>query len=165
MNKLHSYFINIDLILLLNKLNHTIGNATLVQVSYNSCQITYECTVVGKSTGITIWNGSALSGCTRTEIELVHAEGRYMTEMSCKSDTLAIVARGISVTSGNITEDDTNSYINLYTSQLQITVIPELTGKSIECVYEDIDTTIVRSGPLTIPRPGMQNYGKEIASF
>ena len=97
-------------------------------MSTNPCNcldqtLTYECTVIGDPGGATIWTGTALN-CPSDEIVLLH---RRFTESdgairSCNNGTT--VAQGFSV------QD------NLYTSQLNVTIVPNVARKSIMCLYD-----------------------------
>ena len=98
--------------------------------------MTFECTVRG--VGI-IWRGSAFNNCSgsnNNEISLQDAIGGNVQER-CNG---SIVGRVVKIESGS------------FTSQLDITISSAVTGKSIECAFQN--TT--RVGSLTIPsEPGM----------
>lgn len=114
------------------------------QTCGNSCQNTYKCTVAGTSYGITVWRGSALSDCDTQEISLLH---RRFTDAHKTCNNGAIVARGISNIAGNGTDSE------WYTSQLTVTVTPELIGKNVECAYDDV-INVTTIGTLNISAPG-----------
>ena len=103
--------------------------------------LTYECTVVGRPSELTIWRGSALSNCETQEVTLVHNQFKT-ARTTC--DNPSIVAMGRDTDNGR------------YTSQLTIMVTDYVIGKSVECAHDDnnITTTI---GSLTITMTG-KNY-------
>ena len=78
--------------------------------------LSYECTVTGTERGATIWTGSAFN-CY--EIVLYHYRFNTGTNRTCNNG--AIVARSLSIEGNN------------YTSQLNVTVIPDTAGKTTEC--------------------------------
>ena len=88
--------------------------------------VTYECIVVGRPREVTVWRGSAFNCLSsNNEIVLLHQpiisnEVYYYT---CNNG--AIAAWIISVDG------------NTYTSQLNVTVTPEIAGKTIECLHDD----------------------------
>ena len=84
--------------------------------------LTYECTVMGEVA--TIWTGSALH-CTSTNNEIVLLHSRFGNGQlnSCRYG--AIVASSLSVEDNN------------YTSQLNVTVTPDIAGKTIECASDN----------------------------
>lgn len=86
----------------------------------------------GRTAGITTWKGTALTECTTGEINLLH--GHFLTaEMTCNERD--IVATGRSIGIGGV-----------YTSQLDVKVKPELIGRTIECVYDNLtNETIINS--------------------
>ena len=80
--------------------------------------LTYECTVMG---GIwTVWTGSAFN-CY--EIALLHS--RFMNTRTYTCNNGAIVAQSLSVEG------------NYYTSQLNVTITPDIIGKTIECIVDN----------------------------
>ena len=101
--------------------------------------LTYECTVVGRPSEITIWRGSALSNCQNNELSLLH---RQFKTASTSCDNPSIVAMGRDTDNGS------------YTSQLTIMVTDDVIGKSVECAHYDnnITTTI---GSLNITVTGI----------
>ena len=88
--------------------------------------LTYECTVVGA--GATIWTGSAFNcSASNYTILLIHnffslAKGDYG---SCNNGD--IVGQSLSVEGNN------------YTSQLNVTVISDTAGRTIECLHDAYD--------------------------
>ena len=96
--------------------------------------LTYECTAMG-IIAVTIWTGSALDCLNpNNEIVLKHVHILYATAF-CNNG--AIVARGLSVVGNN------------YTSQLNVTVTPGISGKTIKCASND--GTIQHLSSWTIP--------------
>ena len=87
--------------------------------------LTYECTVMGEPTGATVWSGSALNCSYHIEIVLLHSHfsSTYGTLRVCNNG--ATVGRSLSVEGNN------------YTSQLNVTVTPDTTGKTIACLYDN----------------------------
>ena len=85
-------------------------------------QLTYRCTVQGDTAGATIWNGTAfLGGCQQNEILLLHRQFTLGSTRICNNG--AIVGQSLGVQG------------NSYTSELNVTITPEITGKTITCAY------------------------------
>lgn len=104
----------------------------------------YECEVIGRPVGITVWRGSALDSCPGQEIGLPHF--RFMTaNVTVMCNNNSISAKGLSVS--NETE------IGCYVSQLTVNVTSEMIGKSIECFHDDVTNTMV-IGSLRVIQPG-----------
>lgn len=104
--------------------------------------MTFECTINDeqKSEGSTVWQGPALSECD--EIILLHTASRSNFITTC-NDTIT----GLSL---NVTEKFNGSDY-LYTSQLDVIVMPEMTGKIIECLYDDgTSESLVASTSLNV---------------
>ena len=81
---------------------------------------------MGSPSGGTVWTGTALN-CVSTNNEIILLHGRFMSHGSYGScNNGAIVARSLS-TDGNY-----------YTSQLNVTVTPDILGKTIECGYDNL---------------------------
>ena len=88
--------------------------------------LTYECTVVGELSGATIWRGTAFN-CPLGEIVLLHSRYAEGTFGECNDE---ILAKTLSV-------DDNN-----YTSQLNVTITPDIAGKTIECGPDENVTSV-----------------------
>ena len=90
--------------------------------------LTYECTAMGG--GSTVWTGTAFN-CPANNNELILIHYRFLlikgTSATCNNG--AIVARSLSV-EGN----------NNYTSQLNVTVTPDIAAKNIKCLYDNGST-------------------------
>ena len=84
--------------------------------------LTYECVVTSGIIGITIWTGTAFNcSSSENEITLLHV---YINRIyTCNNG--AIVARMLSVDGKK------------YTSQLNVTVTPEIAGKTIACIHNN----------------------------
>ena len=74
------------------------------------CTLTYECTVVGRPTGITVWQGSALENCRNQEISLIHYQFGTSVHQTCNNGSIVAVGQEFDSVNGS------------YTSQLNITV-------------------------------------------
>jgi hypothetical protein len=86
-------------------------------------KLTYNCIVQGSPTGATIWSGTAFSGCQQNAILLQHHQ--FTTGGSTGTcNNGAIVGQSLGVQGNN------------YTSQLNVTITPETTGKTITCAYD-----------------------------
>ena len=104
-------------------------------VSTNDCVcpgdiLTYECTVLGGSGGLTVWKGDFFH-CSNgiQQIELVHVqlmEGDFSSR-TCNDGS--IVAKIVRV--------ENDSFI----SQLNVTLTHNITGRSIECISDNGTTT------------------------
>ena len=86
-----------------------------------------ECTVVGRPVGYTVWRGTAFD-CVSGELTLFHSNFTSDSSNVRDCNDGAIVGQGLRV------ED------NCYTSQLNITVRSDMIGKTIKCVYDDVNT-------------------------
>ena len=114
------------------------SKSRLVVVNGCACpgsMLTYECSVEGGSA--TVWQGSAFE-CSNSgdEIVLLHSRFTSGDHKTCNSG--AIVGRSLRV------ED------NYYTSQLIVTVSPELIGRNISCAYDSDDNEEVTVGNTSI---------------
>ena len=97
---------------------------------------TFECTVFGS--GFTIWQGTALSGCQRNEIQLCYCE--YIDSRATgQCNGGKIVAKSVGRTSGNC-----------FTSQLRTAVVEEIINETIECIHLQGVSTTVTVGQSTL---------------
>lgn len=102
--------------------------------------MTYECTVVGGQ--LTVWTGNAfICPSDNDEVALLHSRfnSAYGTNRSCNNGT--IVGQSLSVEGNN------------YTSQLNITVTPDIAGKTVMCSSDNGETTMLIFS-LIIPSTG-----------
>ncbi|MCG8622170.1 MAG: hypothetical protein MJE68_09280 [Proteobacteria bacterium] len=79
--------------------------------------------------GLTIWRGTALSGCQRNEIRLRHSA--YINSQAtgqCNGGEIIAESVGASISE------------NYYTSQLSLAVGEEMVNETIECLYSDLGT-------------------------
>ena len=91
--------------------------------------MSYECTVTGG--GGTVWTGSAFN-CYRYNNEIVLFNSRFDTGTYGTCNNGAIVGRSLSVDGNN------------YTSQLNVTITPDIAGKTIECLnYDKTDDILI----------------------
>ena len=99
--------------------------------------IIYQCSIVGA--GTTVWQGTAFqcSGLNR-HISLRHSKFNTSEKPFGECNNGAITARAIGVVDNN------------YTSQLNVTVSPELNNKTVECVYDNGTEEIVGSDILSL---------------
>ena len=104
--------------------------------------LTYECTVIGEGdAGVTIWKGSAFDNhCEGSKMELQLLHSRYNAtsgEVKFCEDRI-LEARSVKVEN------------NSYTSQLNVTLTSNITGKIIECAYDNgHNTTLIGSLEIT----------------
>ena len=89
---------------------------------------------MGEPRGITVWTGTAFD-CLINKIALLHSRFSDGTFGVCNDG--AIVARSLSV------ED--SSYI----SQLNVTITPEIAGKTIVCVHNNLSDIIIQVSDVT----------------
>ena len=96
----------------------------------------YTCTVQGTIHGSTVWNGTAFSGCPQDEILLSHPLYNHTegTAGTCNN--------------GDIEGQSLGVQGNHYTSQLNVTVTPDIVGKTITCVYDAL--TADHSNDMTL---------------
>ena len=92
-------------------------------------KLIYRCTVQGSPTGVTIWSGTAFSGCPQDDILLQHHQFTQPGGSTGTCNNGAIVGQSLSVQGNN------------YTSQLNVTITPEIAGKTIMCAYDALTTT------------------------
>ena len=87
--------------------------------------------------GITVWRGTAFN-CSQSDNEIILLHTRFQSDAdmlkTCNNGT--IVGRGIRV--------ENNSS---FTSQLNVTVTPDVIGESVECVHDN--ETTIRSSIVT----------------
>ena len=92
--------------------------------------VTYECTVLSGSGGITVWEGDFFHCSSGTQlIELLHIpltsepEGEvFVTQMCNDGDIMGRIIRA-----GN----------NSFTSQLNVTLTSDYAGRDIECISDN----------------------------
>ena len=77
---------------------------------------------MGETRGATVWRGTAFN-CLSQEIVLLHSRFADGTFGVCNGQD--IVAKSVSVNDNN------------YTSQLNVTLTPNIAGKIIECAHDD----------------------------
>ena len=97
--------------------------------------LTYQCSVVGG--GTTVWQGTAFQ-CPglSSHILLRHSKFNASEKTYGECNNGAIVASVIGVVD------------NHYTSQLNVTLSPEMNNRTVECVYDNGIGTIVGSAIL-----------------
>lgn len=132
------------------KLVCTVGASKLLINDTEVCPgriIMFECTVNGSLGDSTVWQGTALSDCEdNNEITLPHIRFENGTLRQCKNGS--ITGRSMRVDDYN-----TSSNYSLYVSQLVIVVQPEMIGKSIKCVHDDISEPTVKIGNISLLSP------------
>ena len=117
-------------------------------MSTNPCNclnqtLIYECTVIGDHGGATVWTGTALN-CPSDEIILLHRRFTQSDGATRSCNNGATVAQSLSV------QD------NLYTSQLNVTIVPNVAGKSIMCFYDGMgDGTDSNASQFSTQIPGI----------
>ena len=119
-----------------------IGNALNQNLWLRSCSeytFTYECTVVGRPSGMTVWRGSAFD-CIQKEIVLLHSQ--------FTSENDGIRAHGV-CNNGSIVGEGRKIENGSYTSQLNVNATSDIIGKTIECVHDEAGNVSV-VGLLTI---------------
>ena len=94
--------------------------------------ITFTCVAIGA--GSTVWRGSAFMRChgsNTKDISLRHTQFNSLDKPRGFCNNGAIVARAVGVDGDN------------YTSQLSVTVSPEMNNKTVECAREFNFTSVV----------------------
>ena len=86
----------------------------------------------------TFWTGTALN-CIGNEITLIHS--RFLSAAG-ECNNGAIVARGVSVQN------------NLYTSQLNVIITPDIAGKTIMCFHDNLNNITLHFSAV-IPTTGL----------
>lgn len=89
----------------------------------------FECEVSGNAIA-TVWSGTAIM-CPATNNEIVLLHSRFNNTTSCSN--------GNNIITGEIIEANGNNYV----SQLNITVIPFLIGKTVKCSRDDGEQSFV----------------------
>ena len=97
--------------------------------------IIYDCSITGP--GTTVWRGSAFN-CTGNEITLRHS--RFESGGTAgECNNRAIVGYSL------------HKVDNSYTSRLNISVITEMNGRSVECIYDNgSNTSLIGRDVITI---------------
>ena len=106
-----------------------IGNRLHLRGNHCNCPgdtLTFECSVVGESYGITIWRGSALGKCEVQEISLRHDRFTELMGARESCNNNSIVGQSLGVENRR------------YSSQLNVTATLDKIGKTIECAYYNI---------------------------
>ena len=123
---------------------HNINSITINIISgytlSNGCvclgdTLTYNCTVMGSFGGATTWRGTALRECQPNDDEIVLLHSRFTMSNGgnfgeCNNGD--IVGRSLGVEGSN------------YSSQLNVTVTPDVIGKNIMCINEATSSEIVQ---------------------
>ena len=89
----------------------------------------YECIVVGDFVGTTVWQGTALNCEVGTVINLLHSEFISQEGAFGNCNDGGIVGCSLRIEN------------NRYTSQLGVVVTNDMSGETIECVYDNGATT------------------------
>ena len=101
--------------------------------------LTFECTVV--DIGSTVWEGSAFEcdGTNYDFIALRHSEFNTSEKPQGVCNNGGIFARAIGVVN------------NRYTSQLMLTMSPEINNRTVECVHDhNLTSTVVDSATILL---------------
>ena len=94
--------------------------------------LTYECTVMGKLRGQSVWSGNVFDNyCTSREISLFH--GDFDSTEGSFGECGEIVARSVRVNN----KTDGNNSVGYFVSQVSFPVSSNTAGKNIECQYDD----------------------------
>lgn len=101
--------------------------------------MTFECEVTGNASS-TVWTGTAfMCPDSNNEITLLHNRFNYTT-------VRGICSNGSNIIIGEIVEANGNNYI----SHLNVTVIPSLIGKTVECMRDDgVNTFVIMNCTIT----------------
>ena len=122
------------------------GSLQLVSTSPCDCldqTLTYECTVMGGPGGATVWTGTALN-CPNDEIVLLHRRFTDLDRAIRSCNNGATVVQSLAI------QD------NLYTSQLTVTIVPNVAGKSFMCFYDGMgDGTGSNASQFSTQIPGI----------
>ena len=101
--------------------------------------LVFSCSVNGG--GATVWKGSVFNchGNNRNEITLRHSEfDNGVSEATGSCNDGNIVAYNIDVTN------------NIYSSQLNVTISPEMHNETVECIQYRVNSTSVTVGAYTL---------------
>ena len=100
--------------------------------------LTYTCTVIGS--GITVWNGTAFTDCSRSTNDIPLRHTQFDSEGASGScNNGAIRAQSVGVTN------------DCYTSQLNVTVSSTPSNKTIQCTHDsNMGSRIIGSSTLHV---------------
>ena len=92
----------------------------------------YECTIAGG--GATLWKGSAFD-CPSVSNEIILRHSEFESENgNCNNEAITADSIGSTMVRNNLT---------CYTSRLNVTVSNEMNSRTIKCIHDSIDTTVV----------------------
>ena len=97
-------------------------------------KLTYRCTVHGEATGATLWYGTAFSGCQQDPEEIL-LQHRHFTQPGGITGTC---------NNRNIVGQSLGVQGNSYTSQLNVTITPDIVGKTITCAYDSLSSDLTQ---------------------
>ena len=90
----------------------------------------------------TVWRGSAFD-CENSNNEITLLHSRFVNGTIGTCNNGSIFGRNIRIENGTC-----------FTSQLSVTITPDMIGKSIECIHDDykyVNVTVTVVGSFTIP--------------
>ena len=103
--------------------------------------------MIGTQFDSTLWSGSAFD-CASNEITLQHS-------LYTDNNTLSARAYGECNKGSIVAQILGIRNINIYVSQLNVTVSDRVIGKTIECFYDNINITAVKVGEKTLRIAGI----------
>ena len=104
--------------------------------------LTLDCTVVGRPFDVTVWGGSAFN-CSLDEIPLRHDRFTSRKGAHGECNNGSIVGQSLGTQNGS------------YTSQLNVTVTPDIIGENIECAHFDGVNTVIGTFTITDSEAGV----------
>ena len=101
--------------------NDKLQAPTNVNCACPSELLTFTCNIIGG--GNTLWNGTTFH-CASNEIILRHSQFSLPAGTSGSCNSGAITGRSVGVTNG------------CYSSELNVTVSPDFSGRTIQCIHD-----------------------------
>jgi hypothetical protein len=108
--------------------------------------LTYECTTVGP--GTTLWRGTAFN-CSAFGNEIALRHTRFTTPDGAYNQ---------SCNNGNITGHSLRVEGEHYTSQIHVMFTPDLLGRTIECIYDNLTSYELIGNSTIAITTGIVNY-------
>ena len=122
---------------------YTASNELPLATNNCTCNFIYQCTVTGR--GGTVWQGSVFH-CDDSDGSLTLLHSQFASEIERECNGGDVVARAISVNGSN------------YTSQLSLTVTPEMNKKTVECAYDNGSSVSVVNTTTVVFATGTSLY-------
>jgi hypothetical protein len=118
--------------------NFFVKESCLCPEATTAHNLTYECTTVGP--GTTLWRGTAFN-CLANGHEIALRHTRFTTPGGASDQC----------NNGNITGHSLRVEGDHYTSQIHVMFTPDLLGRTIECIHNNLDSyEVIGNSTITI---------------